>query len=108
MRDTLIVLEYLKVGLVPVDGFQPESIEKFNEQLVSLSKADRKLVNRRFRKVFRKIARREMARPNRPTDGWKKTYGVGETNPTPQQLRNRRRLVHEEISNTIWRRLKNG
>ena len=108
MRSTLIFLEYLQSGLIPVNGFWPESISEFEKLLSSLSVEDRRVANRKFRKIFRKISKRYVADKNKPTAGWKKVYGVGDARPTKAQLRNRRRLVHEEISKMISRRMEDA
>lgn len=108
MRETLIFLEYLETGLIPVNGFAPESIENFEEMLSKMSPEERRKVNRKFRKIFRQISKRALSDSKRPTEGWKKVYGIGSPKPTSKQKRARRRLVHEEIRKSIEERLKNA
>lgn len=108
MRNTLIFLEYLQSGLIPVNGFWPESILDFEKLLDSLSIEDRRVANRKFRKIFRKISKHCMADKNKPTAGWNRVYGIGYAKPTKVQLRNRRRLVHQEISKMINRRMEDA
>jgi hypothetical protein len=108
LRDTLVFLKYLDSGLIPVSGFHPQNIEEFEKLLSSLSAVDRRAVNRKFRKIFRKIAKKEMANKNRPTTGWKQVYGLDSASPTKKQLRARRRLVDDTIRAQINKRLRNA
>jgi|TARA_R110001583_G_scaffold21333_16_gene81084 hypothetical protein len=105
LHNTLIFLEYLDFGLIPIKGFWPENIEEFEKFMGELSPSDRRKVNRKFRKIFRKIIKRHMGFKKKPSVGWQNTYGVGAQDPTRVQLRNRRRLVHDEITNLIRGRL---
>ena len=104
----LVFLEYLETGMVPVSGFQKEDIESFELMLSDLSEEERRKMNRKFRKIFRSICKRDLNNPRKPTSGWKQVYGIGSSNPSPKQLRARRRLVHEEIRKSIESRLKNA
>ena len=108
MYKELVYLEYLEFGLIPVNGFSEISIQEFEKMLESLSDQDRRKVNRKFRKIFRKTIRREMSNQKRPTAGWDKLYGLNSPKPTPRQMRARRRLVHREITNAIYRRLRHA
>ena len=108
LQKTLIFLEYLETGLIPVNGFHKDDVESFELMLLDLSETERRKVNRKFRKVFRSICKRELSNPKRPTTGWAHVYGIGSPKPTPKQLRARRRLVHEEIRKSVESRLKNA
>ena len=113
MQDLLIFHEYLESGLIPVKGFMPEDIEEFEKLLASLPMVERRKINRKFRKIFRKLYTREQ-RANKknfslPYDALKKTYGVGGQHPpSKRQLRARRRLVHAEICKIVSKRLDNA
>ena len=114
MRDTLVFLKYLETGLVPVRGFLTEDISEFENMLKSLSDSERRIANRKFRKLFRRIIKKKMIEVSKrsgyqsiPTS-WKTTYGIGVTKPTPQQMRNRRRLVHQELNTALEEAKKNG
>ena len=105
MQDTqtLIFLEYLDCGLIPVKDFSAQSIEQFDKFLKDLSQSDRRKVNRKFRKIFRKILKRESLkmRNRKMPPSWIATYGIGLEKPTKGHLRARRRLVHKTIFKTI-------
>ncbi len=114
MRDTLVFLKYLETGLVPVRGFLSEDILEFENMLKSLSDSERRIANRKFRKLFRRTIKKKMVEIRKRSgyqsipESWKITYGIGSTNPTPQQMRNRRRLVHQELNTALEEAKKNG
>jgi hypothetical protein len=106
-KDTMVFLEYLNSGMIPVKGFFQEDIEQFEKFLSSLDADSRRKINRKFRKTFRRIVNNPSFSRN-STNNWKKTYGIGYHNPTKSQLRMRRRLVHREICTLISKRIKNA
>jgi len=113
LQDLLIFHEYLDSGLIPIKGFTPEDIGEFEKLMASLPAVDRRKINRKFRKIFRKLYTREQhankKHPSLPHDALKKTYGVGgEHPPSKRQLRARRRLVHAEICQIVSKRLDNA
>ena len=97
MRDTLVFLEYLEAGLIPVKSFDRSSIEEFEKFLNSLDEEEKRVVTRKFRKIFRSIVKTDIASSRNPEvtrDFFVKRYGYTIKKPSKYQLRDRRRFVH--------------
>jgi hypothetical protein len=110
LRDILVFVEYLDTGLVPSRGFAPSDIEEFEAGLRSLSIEERRSVNRKFRKIFRKLVKKKLMTKKSKgeyTEGMVRQYGYGASQPTKRQLRARRRFVHQEILDQINKRIRN-
>lgn len=108
MQKSLIFLEYLDAGIIPVAGFDPENIQEFEKFLSSLSPQEQRVLKRKFRKIFRKIVKKNLSSKSPPSKAWIIHYGVGETQPTKRQLKARRRLVHQEILKAVNKRINNA
>ena len=107
MREMLVFLEYLDTGLVPIKGFQSVDIEDFEKGLNSLSREERRKVNRKFRKIFRRLCKEKMKSMKSESSqySFKKRFGVGELTPSKIQLKSRRRFVHDAITREIIKRM---
>ena len=111
MREMLVFLKYLDTGLVPIKGFRPEDIESFDSSLKSLSPEERRRVNRKFRKIFRKLAKEKIKSISKNEvllRSFKLKFGIGELEPSKIQLRSRRRFVHDSINKQIWEKINNN
>jgi len=109
MREMLVFLEYLNTGLVPVKGFKSEDIQSFESGLKSLSSEEKRKVNRKFRKIFRKLAKEKIKSIEKDRAllySFKKKFGIGENKPSKIQLRSRRRFVHDSINKQIWEKIR--
>jgi len=97
-NETLVFLEYLKHSLIPVDNFTGDGIADFEKKLISLSYEERRKVNRKFRKIFKKIAKKKnfYDYPH-----FVSLYGLASYNPSKEQIRARRRLVHHEFKTLV-------
>ena len=100
MNSTLVFLEYLETGLIPVRDFQASSIEEFDDFLNCLSPEEKRSSTRKFRKIFREIAKEEISKSKNPEiakNHFVRTYGYTLKEPSKYQLRARRRLVHNSF-----------
>ena len=98
------------MGLIPISGFAPESIGEFDSFINSLDPMEKKSATRKFRKIFRKIAKEKIRSSHNPDYVEKtlmKNCGYKSLNPTKSQKKSRRRLVHSYILNQYNQRRKN-
>jgi hypothetical protein len=96
-KKILLYLKYLENGLIPVESFSGDGIEDFKKKLNSLSYEEKRKINRKFRKIFKKIAKnRDLSNQTLIS-----LYGAYVKKPNKMQIRARRRLVHEEFRKII-------
>ena len=83
--QTLVYLKYLENDLIPVTSFSPEEIEAFKQSLESLSYHEKRKINRKFRKIFKKIVRKSNV--NYYSTHLISLYGLDSSKPNKNQLR---------------------
>ena len=86
-------------GLVPVGSFSTLGVNDFCRALDSLEGEEKVKAQRKFRKLFRKMWKN--ARQDRHQQARAERFGIGNSQPTKQQLRARRRWVHHNLMNNI-------
>ncbi len=100
MQSSLVFLEYLNTGLIPIKSFDQPSIEEFDNFIKTLSPEEKRVATRKFRKIFREIIKKEINSSRNPDITLSyliKRYGYTIKKPNKWQMRARRRLVHNQI-----------
>tara|TARA_B100001250_G_C19222501_1_gene538587 strand:+ start:129 stop:437 length:309 start_codon:yes stop_codon:yes gene_type:complete len=97
--ESLIILEYLNHGLVP---YFPKKKNQLLDQIVFNTGA--KIAKRKFRKAYKKA----LTALEASTIQWKKDkyFGAPGCDPTPKQIRNRKRLVYRYIRSLVENKYK--
>ena len=90
---------YLQNGLIPVEGFSSDEIRSFHEKLNSLPSEERRKVTRKFRKFVRKIEKAK--------HGNSAIFFDAQDSSIQEKRfrRDRRRLVHHHIRQTLFEKL---
>jgi hypothetical protein len=95
-KKILVYLKYLELGLIPIESFDSDGIEDFKDKLNSLSYDEKRKINRKFRKIFKRIVKKKDLNLSTMIS----LYGLHSKKPNKMQVRARRRLVHEELKKT--------
>tara|TARA_Y100001970_G_C14237255_1_gene862590 strand:- start:3288 stop:3605 length:318 start_codon:yes stop_codon:yes gene_type:complete len=91
--DGLVVLEYLRLGLVPF--FPNKKTQPLNEVI---HKEDRN-TKRKFRKQWRKASKKYCS--HIPKKNFNNLYGAKNANPSPIQMKNRKWIVWRYIRDKV-------
>lgn len=96
IREMLFVQECTEQGIVPIDGSHKSPYHhNVNRILEGLSPVEARAMRRKFRKMWRAVAKKSDSR------SYKRQLGLGDPTPRRSQLIARKKAVHTRISQII-------